>query len=146
VLVPVTVVPHANEGLYLHQSQQSLMQMKCHVGTNHQASPGPPGDVLPLWPGWKWLPLYRGCDGKMSVVSCLKVMAGMESSAAGAVLGQQSPCWPCSFLGRLWGGHRAGFPEDSPSSCGADCPPFKAAGTRDDVTAVNQGVALTPAS
>jgi hypothetical protein len=34
---------------------QFLMCLKDCVCISHRHSAGPPGEVLPLWPGWKWL-------------------------------------------------------------------------------------------
>jgi hypothetical protein len=34
---------------------QAPVQIKYCVCTSHRPSAGPPGEVLPLWPGWKWL-------------------------------------------------------------------------------------------
>jgi hypothetical protein len=47
--------PHAIKGPHLHKSLQSLMKMKDCVSTSHKPSAGPPGEVIPLWPRWKWL-------------------------------------------------------------------------------------------
>jgi hypothetical protein len=59
----------------LHQSCSSI-QMKDCVCTNHRSSAGTLGEVLPLWPGWKWLlghlEFTKDCDGKKSSTGCLK--------------------------------------------------------------------------
>jgi hypothetical protein len=54
----------SDKGVCTNQGQPS------GVCTSHRPSAGPPGEVLPLWPGWKWLqglPEFPGaCEGKKS--------------------------------------------------------------------------------
>jgi hypothetical protein len=63
VCVPLKVVPHENEELQLHQSQQTLNQMKDGARANRRLSAGPPEGVFSP-SGLDHPEFIEVCDGK----------------------------------------------------------------------------------